>query len=189
MPAVAGSRPRGRGRVLGVQMPSGTLPKNPIVPKRGPGGMLSPNGGGRPGVNPQGQGMMNPAGQGPARASRGRGSSKGVGGKGAGIGGAALPGPGGRQLAARVSSGAITQEQADRTMQQRRTLRKSLGPDWREKLSVGGKSFAQVNAGLKKNPGNAKLAALRKKLATNRSSLLENARSKGKGGGGGESAQ
>lgn len=94
----------------------------------------------------------------------------------AGIGGAALPGPGGRQLAARVSSGAITQEQAQKTMQQRQTLAKALGPNWRDKLQVGGKSFAQVNKQLKANPGNAKLTALRKRLAENRKSLLEGAR-------------
>jgi hypothetical protein len=68
-------------------------------------------------------------------------------------------------------------------MQQRQTLAKALGPDWRDKLQVGGKSFADVNAGLKKNPDNPKLAALRKKLVANRSSLLEGARSKGKGKG------
>jgi hypothetical protein len=67
-------------------------------------------------------------------------------------------------------------------MQQRQTLQKALGPDWRSKLAVGGKSFAQVNAGLKKNPASPRLAALRKKLVANRSSLLESARSKGKGG-------
>jgi hypothetical protein len=147
---------------------------------------------GRGRVNPPGRGMMNPPGQGPAnggtqapgpRGRRGGGQGTGKGG-GVGLGGAAMPGPGGRQLQARVSSGAITQEQAQKTMQQRQTLAKAFGPDWRSKLSVGGKSFSQVNAGLKKNPGNAKLAAIRKKLIANRSSVLEGARKKGKGGSG-----
>lgn len=92
-----------------------------------------------------------------------------------------MAGPGGRQLAARVSSGKITQEQADRTLKQRQTLAKAFGSGWREKLSVGGKSFADVNAGLKANPKDPKLAALRKKLLANRSSTLEAARTKGKG--------
>jgi hypothetical protein len=114
---------------------------------------------------------------------KGQGAANG---KGIGVGGAALPGPGGRQLAARVESGAITQEQAQRTMQQRQTLAKALGSDWQDKLSVGGSSFAQVNKQLKANPGNPKLAAIRKKLVANRSTLLTAARAKNKGGGEGE---
>lgn len=158
MPAVAGNKARGRGR--GRVAPGGRQPL--------PGGGL---GNGKP---PQAQvGVTG----GPGR--RGRG---GKGGGGIGVGGAAMAGPGGRQLQARVSSGAITSEQAQKTMQQRQTLAKALGPDWREKLSVGGKSFAQVNKQLKANPGNAKLAALRKKLIANRSTLLESARKKNQGG-------
>ena len=147
------------------------------------------SGRGRGRVNPPGRGMMNPPGQGsttlPRRtggnggttAPRQAGGGQGGGGK-AGIGGQALPGPGGRQLEARVQSGAITQEQAKRTMQQRQTLAKALGPNWRDKLQVGGKSFAEVNKGLKANPDNAKLAAIRKKLVENRSKVLAGARSK-----------
>lgn len=155
------------------------------------GGTVAPQRGGRGRgrgrVNPQGRGMMNPPGQGPAggaqgaqgRGARGNGQvGTGVASKGPGVGGAALPGPGGRQLEARVQSGAITQDQAQKTMQQRQTLAKALGPDWRNKLSVGGQSFAKVNKQLKANPGNAKLAAVRKKLLANRSSLLTAARSK-----------
>jgi len=131
--------------------------------------------------------MMNPPGQDGGRPQRGVGArGKGQGaanGKGVGVGGAALPGPGGRQLAARVSSGAITQEQADQTMKQRQTLAKALGPNWRDKLQVGGSSFAKVNKGLKANPGNAKLAAIRKKLVANRATVLAAARTKGKGDG------
>jgi hypothetical protein len=142
-------------------------------------GAPRPDGRGRRGrVNPQGQGMMNPPGQGNGRPQAPRqGARPGVG--NAGLGGQALAGPGGRQLQARVQSGAITGAQAQRTMQQRETLAKALGPNWRDKLQVGGKSFAQVNAGLKRNPGNPKLAALRKKLTANRSTLLEQAREKG----------
>lgn len=144
---------------------------------------------GRGRVNPPGRGMMNPPGQGPTTlprrtgggnggttAPRQAGGGQGGGGGKAGIGGQALPGPGGRQLEARVQSGAITQEQAQRTMQQRQTLAKALGPNWRDKLQVGGKSFAQVNKQLKANPGNAKLAAIRKKLVENRSKVLASAR-------------
>ena len=154
---------------------------------------------GRGRVNPPGRGMMNPPGQGPATpqrtgqgagqnggtpapAGRGRRGGQGGGKGGIGVGGAAMPGPGGRQLQARVSSGAITQGQAQKTMQQRQTLAKALGPDWRNKLSVGGKSFAEVNKGLKANPKNPKLAAIRKKLIDNRSSVLEVARAKSKKG-------
>lgn len=151
------------------------------------GGVTAPRGGrGRGRVNPPGRGMMNPTGQGPTGPPTpgGRGNrGQAQGGKGAGIslGGAALPGPGGRQLAARVSSGAITQEQAQRTMQQRQTLAKALGPNWRDKLQVGGKSFADVNKGLKADPGNAKLAAIRKKLVANRATVLAGARKGGAG--------
>jgi hypothetical protein len=47
---------------------------------------------------------------------------------------------------------------------------------------VGGRSFAQVNKQLKANPGNAKLAAIRKKLVANRSTVLAAARAKNKAG-------
>jgi hypothetical protein len=135
---------------------------------------------------------MNPPGQGPARPSSARPAGQPQGGRGrrgaspgkAGVSGQALPGPGGRQLAARVAAGAITQQQAQRTMQQRQTLKKELGPNFRDKLQVGGKSFADVNRGLKKNPDSAKLAALRKKLLENRKSVLEAAHKKNKGGSG-----
>lgn len=199
--ALGNARPRGRGR--GSMMPPGAhtlplrlkpgqgrLPGNgggPQAPAPGRGG----RGNGR--VNPPGQGMMNPPGQSGQRPQRGVGANgKGQGatnGKGVGVGNAAMPGPGGRQLAAKVASGAITQEQADRTMKQRQTLRKALGPDWREKLQVGGQSFAQVNKQLKANPGNAKLAAIRQKLVANRGKVLAAARSKAKGNGGTEAPE
>lgn len=132
--------------------------------------------------------MMNPPGQGnggtPTPVGRQGGGTGG--GQKAGVGGAALPGPGGRQLESRVQSGAITQEQATKTMQQRQTLAKALGPNWRDKLQVGGKSFGQVNKQLKANPGNPKLAALRKKLIANRSKVLDAARNGGGKKGAGE---
>lgn len=182
--AVGNSKPRGRGRM--ERLPGGNLPRSGGTPAPG----RNSRGGGR--VNPQGVGMMNPPGQGPAGGGQpqgGRNSNGQGGGNKAGVGGAALPGPGGRQLEAKVQSGAITQEQAQRTMQQRQTLAKALGPNWRDKLSVGGQSFAQVNKQLKANPGNAKLAAIRQKLVANRSKVLAGARSKGQGGGGTEAPE
>lgn len=165
--------------------PGGQLPQTP-----GGGGTEAPATGRGRRPNPPGRGMMNPPGQGnpPQRRGQGQGQPQGKGqGQGkAGVGGAALPGPGGRQLAAKVASGAITQEKAQQTMQQRQTLAKALGPDWREKLSVGGQSFAEVNKGLKANPKDPKLAAIRKKLLANRSSVLETARAKNKGAGKGK---
>lgn len=115
----------------------------------------------------------------PVAGGRGR-RGKAAGGS---IGGGQLVGPGGAQLSAKVKAGTITGAQAKRTLGQRQTLAKALGPNWRAKLTVGGKSFAQVNKQLKANPGNAKLAALRKKLVTNRSTVLDAARAKVKGGG------
>lgn len=168
-------RGRGRGRGGAERLPGGNLP-------RGGGMPLNKNS-----QNPQGNGGVTaPAGRG----NRGQGVGQGRPGQGKmGIGGGALPGPGGRQLAARVSSGAITQEQAQKTMQQRQTLAKAFGSGWREKVSAsaGGKSFAEVNAGLKKNPKDPKLAAIRKKLLAGRKELLTTARAKNKGGEGEES--
>ena len=188
--ALGNAQPRGRGRGRVERLPGGNLPRGGRMPTPKPGQSIDP------GFSPKFPGGGNGNGGTPAPAApRGRGrGQRGVGaqgkgqgavkGKGVGVGGGALPGPGGRQLAARVSSGAITQEQAQKTMQQRQTLAKAFGPDWREKISggAGGKSFADVNAGLKKNPKDPKLAALRKKLLEGRKSLLEKARAKGKGG-------
>lgn len=191
---MANTRSRGRGRVAGgIGYGAPRLPRGfSALPARsreklGPD-LMPPL---KPAVNPRGTGMMNPSGEGPSRPAKndtGRPSRGSKGGEGptAGISNAGLPGPGGRQLEARVQSGAITQAQAQKTMQQRQTLAKALGPNWRDKLSVGGQSFAQVNKQLKANPGNAKLAALRKKLVANRSSVLEAARAKNKGAKGGE---
>lgn len=111
----------------------------------------------------------------PGRGRRGRGGKPA-------LGNAAPTTPGGRQLQAKVQAGSLTSTQAKRTTQQRQTLAKALGPDWRSKLTVGGESFAQVNKQLKANPKNAKLAAIRKKLVTNRSKVLTAARAKNAGG-------
>ena len=153
------AQPRGRARGRG-RSPQGEMPK----------------------VNPQGRGMMNPPGQGPANTARGRGQGKRP---GIGVGGAALPGPGGAQLARRVQSGKITQEQAQRTMQQRQTLQKAFGDDWRQKLATGagGQSFKQVRTGLAKSPKSPRLAAINKKLLARRQELLETARKKNSGDG------
>jgi hypothetical protein len=131
----------------------------------------------------------NPLSSGPARNALdvNGGTTAPAGGRGAGrpkgsIGEGSLVGPGGRQLQAKVQSGSITSAQAKRTLGQRQTLAKALGPDWRDKLMVGGRSFAQVNKQLKANPGNAKLAAIRKKLVANRSTVLAAARAKNKAG-------
>lgn len=197
MPALAGNKVRGRGRGRGpaqgnlpVRLPSGVphvLPQSASSASVGGASLVPPTLNAPGPTNPTSSGppLKSLTGNQPRTPGRGRGAQgNGQGatkGKGIGLGGAALPGPGGRQLAARVSSGKITSEQAQRTMQQRQTLAKALGPNWRDKLSVGGQSFAQVNAGLKKSPGNAKLAALRKRLIANRSSLLESARKKNGG--------
>jgi len=43
----------------------------------------------------------------------------------------------GTQLANRVASGAIDQAQAAKVAQQRQTLKKAFGPDWRSKVFAG----------------------------------------------------
>lgn len=160
-------RARGRGRAPGT---------NPMP--GGPGG----NKGVDPGYSGPGRKALGGNGGTPAPAGGRRGRGKNPqGGKGA-LGEGQLVGPGGRQLSAKVKTGAITGTQAKRTLGQRRTLAKALGPNWRDKLTVGGKSFAQINKQLKANPKNAKLAAIRKKMVTNRSKVLEAARAKNKGG-------
>lgn len=172
MPAGIGYGKKARGRGRGGQierLPGGNLPKRGPLP---PGKRTS-----LPGRGPGNGGTVAPG-----RPARGGGQGQG---QRVGLGKAALPGPGGRQLAARVSSGAITAEQAKRTMQQRQTLAKAFGKDWREKISAstGGRSFADVNVGLKKSPKDPKLVALRKKLLAGRSAALAAARKKNKGGG------
>ena len=115
------------------------------------------------------------------RPARGRGVSNG---QRAGIGNAGMPGPGGAQLERRVQSGAITQEQAQKTMQQRQTLQKAFGKDWRTKV-FGDRGYAQrTRKALNKNPDSARLAALNKKLMERRSTMLTAAQKKNSSGGG-----
>lgn len=91
------------------------------------------------------------------------------------LGGAVAPGLG-RQLTSRVQSGAITQDQAQRTAQQRQTLAKAFGSDWRQKV-FGDAGYAQrTRSTLAKSPGNAQVAALNKRLMERRKQMLEAAR-------------
>lgn len=188
--AIGNARPRARGRGrgnggAGLLQPGGNRGVDPgFSPFSGKPRIPGANGNG--GTNAPTIGNNRPAG----------GRGRGRGGNGApgsprpkgGLGEQALPGPGGAQLERRVQSGKITQEQAQRTMKQRQTLKAAFGDDWRSHLQVGGQSFAQVRKGLGKNPGNAKLAALNKKLLTNRKAALEAARKKLAGGEEGEGA-
>lgn len=168
MAPVTRPRARGRGRAPGANPMSGGVGRNKGIDP----GFSGP---GRKALGSNG-GTTAPAG------GRGRRGNK-AGKPRSAIGESSLTGPGGRQLQAKVQAGTITSEQAKRTMSQRQTLAKALGSNWRDKLTVGGESFAQVNKQLKANPGNAKLAAIRKKLVTNRSKVLEAARAKNKGTG------
>lgn len=182
---------RGRGRVGGLPKGYGPLPgkapsfpigtgSTPEAPAKPASSFPMPStklANLPPGMNkggPGNGGTSAPASQrtGRGRQAPGQGAPPAPKGQSQGLGGGGLAGPGGRQLQARVSSGKITEEQAQRTMQQRQTLKKAFGKDWRDKLSGGGQSFAQVNQGLKKTPGDPKLAALRKKLIEGRKSLL-----------------
>lgn len=97
-------------------------------------------------------------------------------GNGMGVGDAMMPGPGGRQLAARVSSGKITQAQAQKTMQQRQTLRKAFGPEWRNKV-YGDTGYAQrTRVALAKSPQDAQVGALNTNLLKRRTVMLKAAR-------------
>lgn len=165
-------RGRGRGDALDPmsrikRLPAGGLPKGlPPVPGFGP----------RPKV---GEGLA-PKVRGVGAQGKGKGQLNG---KGIGLGGQALPGPGGGQLARRVQSGAITQEQADQTLQQRQTLQKAFGKDWRQKV-FGDVGYVQrTRSALAKDPTNPRLAALNKKLMESRQQMLEAARKKNKGEG------
>lgn len=183
-----GKKARGRGRGQGggqmERLPGGNLPKQGRMPKpkRGPMGVPPKEmpGGRRPGGRPNGGTMAPPRpARGRGRQGKGQGATKG---KGVGVSGAALPGPGGRQLAARVAAGKITQEQADRTMKQRQTLQKAFGKDWRTKVFGDRGYVKRTRVARSKNPKNPKLAALNKKLMERRKQMLDVARKKNKGG-------
>lgn len=146
------ARSRGRGRMRPAQQEGNTM-------QRLPGGNLPKTG-------------MAPAAM---RQRSGRGGQR------AGVGQAGMPGPGGAQLERRVQSGAITQEQADRTMKQRQTLQKAFGKDWRTKV-FGDRGYAQrTRSALSKNPDSARLAALNKKLMERRKQMLTAAQKKTSG--------
>jgi hypothetical protein len=84
----------------------------------------------------------------------------------------------GAQLSSRVSSGAITQSQAQQTAQQRQTLEKAYGKNWRVKV-FGDRGYAQrTRKALTANPDSASIAALNKKLMEGRREALERAREK-----------
>lgn len=84
----------------------------------------------------------------------------------------------GRQLSRRVKSGAITQEQAQKTAGERKTFREAFGKDWRTKVS-GDRGYVQrTRLAAAKDPSNPRLAALNKKLMERRSRMLKAARKK-----------
>lgn len=173
------TKPRGRGRNAPGGVGPGGISYLGNGTKAAPGAPPAPStNGGTTAPPTPGAGK----GQGRGRGGSGQGAPRpGAGGQGKqapGVGNGGMAGPGGAQLARRVASGKITQEQADRTMKQRQTLQKAFGKDWRNKISGGGPSFAKVNQGLAKSPGDAKLVALRKKLTEGRQSALEAAKSK-----------
>lgn len=116
---------------------------------------------------------------------QGNGRARQPGGGGApGVGPQALSGPGGAQLARRVASGAISQEQADRTMKERQTLKKAFGPNWRDKAFGGTGKVQQARQQLAANPNDPKLLALNRRLMEQRQAAVTAARN-----GGGEGAQ
>jgi hypothetical protein len=116
----------------------------------------------------------------PASRQGGRGRSAGDGQQGS-LGGQSIAGLGG-QLSRRVQSGAITQEQAQRTQQQRQTLEKAFGSDWRKKV-FGDRGYAQrTRSALAKNPQNAQVAALNQKLMERRKQMLAAAQKRIGGG-------
>lgn len=130
--------------------------------------------GGGPGqgkVNPQGVGMMNPPGQGNGKRFNPKTDiQQGL----------------GRQLSRRVATGAITEKQARRTAGERQSLKAAYGDDWRNKVFGGQGKIAQARQMLAKNPGNAKLIALNKRLQGQRQDAVQAARQKIQGGGGTE---
>lgn len=111
--------------------------------------------------------MGNRPGVGPAQRVGGRGRASAS--QGGGIG---------RQLQSRVQSGAITQEQAQRTAQQRQTLQKAFGPDWRTKVFGATGAVKSARKGLAKHPDSARFQGLNKALLDRRRQLLEQAKKK-----------
>jgi hypothetical protein len=76
-----------------------------------------------------------------------------------------------------VQSGAITQQQAQRTAQQRQTLEKAFGPNWRQK--VFGVNVGALRRGLAgPQKGNARYGAAYKAAIEGRKRALAAARKK-----------
>lgn len=72
----------------------------------------------------------------PAKPNRGSGGTTYRSKRATALGQAQQPGLG-QQLSSRVASGAITQQQAQRTQRQRQLLENSLGSDWRQQVYGG----------------------------------------------------
>lgn len=79
----------------------------------------------------------------------------------------------GRQLNARVQSGAIDQDQAQQTARERQMLEENYGPDWRTKV-YGGAGIVRANRKALQGPGEHPQAeAFRQKLMEDRKRALE----------------
>jgi len=142
---------------------------------------------GTPGGPPVTGGPRVPTGGTPAPVQRGPlgrgpGPAPGGGNGGPAIGRAEQPGLGG-QLTRRVQSGALTGAQAQQTMQQRQTLKKAYGSDWRQQVFGGAGKIQQARAQLKANPNDPRLVALNQSLLAKRKQMLEAAQKKGAGSG------
>jgi hypothetical protein len=106
----------------------------------------------------------------------------------AGIGGAQASAPGGgkrnlsqgfqaglgRQLSSRVSSGAISQEQAEGVAKDRAALKRHYGESWRKRL-YGDTDIVDLRRKLKAEPTNPELTSLYDKLMAKRRRLIEGA--------------
>lgn len=85
----------------------------------------------------------------------------------------------GQQLSSRVSSGAISQEQAEQTAKERQMLEQAFGKDWRTKV-FGGRGIMRANrkalgvGGV----GHSQLEAFRKKLLEERQRAVQEAQQK-----------
>ena len=81
----------------------------------------------------------------------------------------------GRQLASRVKSGAIDQEQAEHTAAERRVFERQYGKDWR-RIVFGDRGYTQrTRKALAKNPESARLQALYGNLLDRRKRLYAKA--------------
>jgi hypothetical protein len=84
----------------------------------------------------------------------------------------------GRQLQGRVASGAIDLEQAQHTAQERATLEKAYGANWRHHVYGDRGYIKRTRAALAENPNDPQVKALYEALLTQRSEALERARKK-----------